>query len=203
MLQWKKDNPDVVEKIEKAKQANLSQFRPFWEEITHSALLDEDTEYIRETNIDQIITAREERDRKAREWCQLSLQQREEQKAEYQKVLTALDALVQANPENHFYASIKALSDRGIHLSDKQIRCIKIDTNKHWFESYIKPSASRMEVYNTCETYIMPIITQHYINDPLNMPSSIIKNLNSIIHEMDKKTQLAWSCYKVKHELVA
>lgn len=202
MLWWRNANPDVVEKIEKAQRANLNQFRPFWQEIDHSPLLDEDTEYIRNTDMDAIIAAKEEREKKAREWREMSQAQREQRNAEYQKVLTALDGLIKADPKNEFYASLKWSSERG-RLTDKQIRCIKVDCNKRWFKTNVEPNPVKMAIYKDCDIIVRPILDKHDIDCPYTMSSKAIQAINAVFETLDSRMRLAWNCFKVKHEIVA
>lgn len=202
MLEWRNNNPDVVEKIEKAKQANLYRFKPFWQEIDHAALLDEDTEYIRNTDIDKIVAAKEEADRKANEWRMMSEAEREKRRQEYQRVVDALKGLYDSNPNNEFYASLQAQVCRGRRLSDKQVRCIKVACNKKWFNDTIKPNPNKMAVYDICDSLVAPVLAQHQVGTPKDMPSKLIQTINTVVQGMDKRMQLAWNCFKVKYEIV-
>jgi hypothetical protein len=47
MLSWRKDNMDVWEKLKELRKANISKFKPFWEEVEFCRLHPEDERYIR------------------------------------------------------------------------------------------------------------------------------------------------------------
>ncbi len=53
---YKKSNPDIIEKLEKLKGYDLPFYKPFCDEITASALTGEDTEFIRKLNMKLVIS---------------------------------------------------------------------------------------------------------------------------------------------------
>ena len=53
---YKKNNPDIVEKLEKLNEYDLPFYKPFCEEIKVSALTGEDTEFIRSLNMRLVIS---------------------------------------------------------------------------------------------------------------------------------------------------
>ena len=53
---YKKNNPDIIEKLEKLNEYDLPFYKPFCEEIKVSALTGEDTEFIRSLNMRPVIS---------------------------------------------------------------------------------------------------------------------------------------------------
>ena len=53
---YRKNNPDIVWKLEKLKEYNLPFYKPFCDEIAVSALTDEDTDFIRKLNMKLIVS---------------------------------------------------------------------------------------------------------------------------------------------------
>jgi hypothetical protein len=197
MLQWRQENPDVVAKLFRMKSEKLNQFRPFWEEAEHCRLMDEDTEYIRSTDVDKIIKARDERERQKAEYRRMTEEQRRKSNEEYQKVLEGLETLRNKYPENHFYASLSATA-KNYRLSKGQIRCIKIGCNKLWYEEHIK-NTPKNQVYESCDEILKSVLSeQGYQKDDLDS----VKHMNEWVATQNPTIKLAWSLFKVKHEVV-
>lgn len=200
MIQWRKENPDIIEKLEKAKQAKLNQFRPFWEEIDHCRLMEEDEEYIRSTDIDKIIRAKEENDRKRDEYRRMTEEQRRRNDEEYQKVLDGLNSLVEFYPDNDFYKSLQSTVSHGFRLSANQVRYVKIGCNKRWYEKNIK-NTPKNKMYDDCEKILGHVFSENGFRGKDSDRESI-KRMNDIMITKDSILRLAWSLFKVKYSIV-
>ena len=61
MIEWRKNNMDVWDKLMQLKKSDLKWFQPFWEEVEYSPLCDEDTNYIRSIDVDREIQKEKDR----------------------------------------------------------------------------------------------------------------------------------------------
>ena len=61
MIAWRTENIDVCDKLADLKKDNVVVFRPFWEEIEYQALDEEDTEFIRNVNVQDMVDTYEVR----------------------------------------------------------------------------------------------------------------------------------------------
>ncbi len=59
-VRWERDNPDIVKKLADLKDNDIRFFRPFWEEVDYAPLDDEDTNYIKNLDVDIIIRTKQE-----------------------------------------------------------------------------------------------------------------------------------------------
>ena len=131
MLEWSKENPDVVEKLERLKMKDIGFFRPFWEEIEYAPLDAEDTDYIRELDVDKVIYVESNiaikaktRVFKNRERAQRILP------SNYNTLLGYLKELTSSYPNNKFYNDLSSWVSSGKTLSSGQLSCIDNDYKK-------------------------------------------------------------------------
>lgn len=198
MLEWSKDNKDVVDKLKLMESERLNQFRPFWEEIRYCRLMDEDAEYIRSIDVDRIISRRDEEKRKKEEYRRMTEQQRIAADEAYSKVVSALETLARTYPNNNFYKSLSRQVSCGRKLSDRQIFCIKNGCNWMWYNTKIK--GTDKDCWKTCEEIAKDIINASGVQ--LSPTKEAIERGNNISKSYPSNIQLAWNVYKVKNELV-
>lgn len=201
--QWKKEHADLWSKLERLKSENFTEFTPFWEELDYVALCQEDTDYIAQIDVDSLIKAREEKrkreaERKAemeRIW-KANKEEREKIDEDYRKVSSALDTLISLNPNNTFYSDLKkhSLLNR---LTPRQIKCVKVDFNKHWYNTKIKGTRFDLPDF---ETLIKDFATKCNVDLSKDGFENQISNLLKTVN--DSKLELAWKIYRVKHEIV-
>lgn len=121
---WVRDNTDVVEALRWLKSHEVWLYRPYWEEIEHTKLLDEDSEFIR-NNIEKEKSFYEKRMAKEKE-----IKAKEEAERKKQAgVIEKLEALLVKEPMNWFYQSLKNQIGNRV-LSDKQVWCVERDYQK-------------------------------------------------------------------------
>lgn len=226
---WREANPDVCEKLNSMKDAGLMKFRPFWREVENCRLLDEDTDYIRSIDVEKLLRSKEEekaledaRKQKMEEQLKASEPERLAEKEAYDKVLEALDVLLEKNPHNDFFNSLKAQSKGRWGLSLKQIRAIKLNTNKAWYEDTIKGTVK--DCWKDCERMVVPFIKGIIISKKMEVSDyemdaikagddnqipvicmRHLKDLNKLFKEdmtLAGGVKLAWNVYKVKYSLV-
>lgn len=202
--QWKKEHADLWSKLERLKNENFTEFTPFWEELDYVALCQEDTDYIAQIDVDSLIKVREEKRRRDAEreaelkriW-KANKEERERIDAEYTKVINALDSLITLYPNNTFYPDLKKRSLL-YRLSPRQIKCVKVDYNKHWYNTKIKGTKFDLPDFETivkdfaakCSIVLGSLGFEKQISDAIKFAKS-------------SKLDLAWKIYRVKHEIVS
>ena len=125
--EWKQNNPDVVEKLNKLKGFDLPFYKPFIDEAAVSALTEEDTEFIRKVNTKLLLSDL--------------------------KHLDILDDLIGYDPKNIYRSIRDHVLAKGKHLSGKQKEFIEkeydillkkrnevliVVTNGYEFREYLK-----------------------------------------------------------------
>ncbi len=130
-IKWERENPDVCDKIVKLKENKVNFFRPFWEEIGYAPLDDEDTNYIRGLDVDDVIY-KESQKLLAVQIAVESNRNRIINKSaptpdNYDDAINGLKQLSIAFPSNSFYASLLSWVENGRVLSKAQIACIEKD----------------------------------------------------------------------------
>lgn len=206
LVEWSNDHPDILEKLARMRQEGLSQFRPFWEEVEVSRLTDEDTDYIASIDVDKVLEDREkEKQRRAarqaelRAYMNASASEKQKMDEDYQRVLEGLNCLIKAYPENAFYQSLQAQSERR-KLTGSQIRCIKLDRNLQWYNEHIKGTPK--DIMGQCDSIIVPIMRKFNQVWTAQGNNKFLEEMNQIISTMDAKVKLAWSLMKVKNKWV-
>lgn len=152
MLEWRKDNLDVWQKIREAQKRRIMTLEAFWEEIKYEALDQEDTDYIRNLDLD----AEEKKWLKKKDDAEKAKQvavQNELPPDGYDKVIAALDRLVAKFPDNDFYKSLKEYSGRKI-LTPKQITSVKLNTNRLYYDDVIKNDPNLLNAYENCDAVV-------------------------------------------------
>lgn len=197
MLTWKEENKDVVDKLMKLKEADMKYYKAFWKEIESCRLTDEDTEFIRSLNVDDLIRRRNEKARKVEELRRMTVEQRKKKEEEYEKILEGLQKLLKRCPDSRFYKSLDNSVKAGYRLSDRQIACIKNDCNKVWYEDNIK--GTDKDIIKECDNILKPILMKYGYRG--NNDEESIRRVNESISSEDNTMRLAWSLYKVKYRL--
>lgn len=207
LVTWKAENPDIVDKLNTLRAENLVYFRAFWEEIEYCRLTDEDTEFIRNVDVQAEINKRnkaEERRKKrleARKQPQnYSLRPAYNPESEddcYKKVVKSLETLYTENPGNHFYYSLMQQSKKH-RLSDNQIYYIKRDANRRWYEKNIKGTAK--DCMSTCDDVVGTKLNDWNIN--LYHTKDSVESIDKHFQNESEDTKMAWRLYKVKNGLV-
>ena len=211
LVTWKAENPDIVNKLEALKAEGLTYYRAFWEEIEYCRLTDEDTEFIRNVDVQAEVEKRnkaEERRKQRMEarkrlysnpvsYSQSTAYNPDSEDDCYKKVIKCLETLKNENPTNHFYYSLMMQSKKR-RLSDNQIFYIKRDANKRWYEKNIKGTAK--DCMSTC----VDVVERKFNDWNVSLP-----NTKDSVDDVDKRFQsesedvkMAWKLYKVKRELV-
>ena len=213
MLEWRAGNMDVWKKIKEAKNRKIMSLELFWEEVEYAALDVEDTDYIRNLDLEKEekrwIAEKEKKERMKAD--KSYVRGKGEPPDGYDKVLKALEALIKKNPGEGFYKSLKEASDRGT-LSDKQIISIKIATNKMYFNEVVKKDPEIMREYNECDKEVENKFLQYakdrklriYVGDRGKLGSDVsgmVRKYRKQFHDLmgkDKK----WKLYRLKHNIV-
>ena len=213
---WKQANPDIIEKLEKAKLHNMVKFGPFWREIENCRLTDEDTEYMKSVSIDAILEAEAKRaeekakrieEAKKAEALKVSVPNISE--VEYDRVVKCLDELSNKFPTNSFFDSLKAQISYGKVLSLKQVQAIKASYNRTWYDEHVKGTAQDM--WSSCESFVIPYFVKVLGIDTSKLSvegvlmSKDLKELNTLVKEDTNLTEAnrnAWATFKVKYRMV-
>ena len=207
LITWMAENQDVVDKLGRLKSENLTFFRAFWQEIEYCRLTDEDTEYIRNVDVDKEIEKRnkaEER-RKNRLEARKNIQQYpirppynpENEDASYKKVLKSLETLANENPQNHFYYSLVQQSKRR-RLTDNQMFYIKRDANTRWYEKSIKGTAK--DCMSTCTETVEKLFNTWGVD--FFKTKECVNDMDMRFQSESDDVRMAWKLYKVKNCLV-
>ena len=206
LLEWEKANPDVVAKLDRLKGLSLHQYRPYWEEIEYSRLMDEDTEYIRNLDVDEIVRrleeakrVKEERRRKEEEYRKASDEEKKRLDDEYNRVLQGLDSLIENNPDSAFYKSLKSQVRYGRKLTEKQCDCVKRGVNQLWYDTKIKGTSS--DVMKSCVSVVHAELSNLKVSFDFSNKDDIRK-ATSLFDRMDPAKRMAWRLYRVKMGLV-
>ena len=198
MLTWKSENTDVWDKLMKLKDNDFTSYRAFWKEVETCRLTEEDTEYIRSLDVDNMIKVREEKARKAEELRRMTAEQRAEEEKAYNKVIDGLYKLINKYPDNSFYLSLVRSVKNGYRLTDSQLRWIKIGCNKIWYEENIK--GTQRDIMDKCEDIVKPVLAKYGYTGK-NDKESVIR-INKNINSENSLVKLAWCLFKVKEDLV-
>lgn len=198
MVEWKDKNLDVWDKLMKLKSADMSNYRAFWKEVEYCRLTDEDTEYIRGLDVDELIRRRDRREQEKEEFRRMSTEQKKQKEVEYNKVLDGLETLLKRYPDNRFYQSLDGVVRAGYKLSNRQLRCIKVGCNKMWYEDNIKGTSR--DIMDKCEEILSPILERYSYKG--NFDEEAVKIINANIVNESGEIKLAWNLFKVKEGLV-
>jgi hypothetical protein len=289
MIVWRKDNMDVWKKLMALKQANVTWYRPFWEEVEFCRLHPEDEQYIRSLDVDAVIREDEKRKqeaeaRKARlaqysrpstpapittpvsapvtaskpqntptttpnvltgrnpyegflfsitapvqtpaPQAPVSVQAQQggivsgETPENYKKLIDHLIRLAGMYPNNTTLVSIKAQADSGKVLSPNQLRRIKLDVNRDFYETRIKGTALEAD-YNSCDDVLVPMFRQAVSSkvvkiyaDDMDMVTDdkkVIWAINKYKRQFndecfkdstDIQAKAIWMYFRIKHDII-
>ena len=214
MMEWRRGNMDVWDKIRQAKNRGIMSLEPFWEEVKYAMLDDEDTDYIRSLDLnkeeDRWRVEKENKERIERAKAYKKNTKKEPPEG-YEKVLKALGALTDKYPKEGFYKSLKEAANRGT-LSDKQIASIKIATNKMYFEEVVKKDAKLMNIYRNCDGEVEKEFLKLagegkikiYSGDRVNIEQKaekMVRKYRKQFHKFIGK-DVKWRLYRLKHNII-
>jgi hypothetical protein len=246
MLAWKKDNQDVYAKVKDLEGRNVKPFEPFWNEVKYTSLGDWDTEYIRNLDVDaeekrykeslERIAARRNRtyaplapvapvssvvvksidDRKMLNDKSITYSD----DAEYVKVLTCLDRLIARNSNDGFLISLRNDSNEK-SLTFSQMRAVKLETNRVYYEDKVKDDPIKNKIYMGCEFVVEPLFLKAGKDKDIkvfgpdlerlennkcgyrNMVNKYRSQFNEFIQtKCDADTKYAWMMYRIKHAIL-
>lgn len=186
---WMEANKDVVEKLNKLKDNNVTYFKAFWEEIEDAPLLDKDTEYIRSINeikeIEKVLY---------REKFRVIADK------EYNKAVSYLPDLLDHYKNNNMLKNFNDQVQSGKRLTANQFRWLKIMANRMWYAT--KVEGTEYDIMDKCEDILDPIFKSidggiSTIDfDKINEAEEMVKREDS------RELKLAWNLYKIKYDIV-
>lgn len=207
MLLWKKDHMDIVYKLNRLQSERFTFYRPFWEEIEHSRLTEEDEKYIESVDVDKLIEEREEKKRRAAErkaarvaYLNANDAQKAQMDADYNKVIEALQSLLNDNPKNYFYKSLMDQHNRGWKLSPRQINSVKKNVNKNWY--YKKIKGTKNDIMQEVDSILGNVFNALGIQPVKEEDSKDVLDKVSNAVNSDAKSKMAWALYRVKYGIV-
>lgn len=225
MLEWKSENEDVYEKLQQLKENNIWFFKPFWEEIDYCRLCEEDTQYIRDVDLDAELKRKAEKERTKSKLSSIvdnlknSNNYVKERDPEFEKVVKSLDELHSKYPNDSLIHSMYTQASSGKVLSDNQIHKIKALTNKEYFLEKIKGTEEEVH-YNHCDAtiihrfrvsseartiriYYMDIQKINSVEGVKHMIVKYQKQFHEYINnQKDPNIKKLWKYYRIKHEIV-
>lgn len=190
LLDWMDNNKDVVEKLNKLKENEVFAFRAFWQEIESSPLLKEDTEYIRNLDIDKELD---------RVMFNKVLSKISDD--EHKKIMSYMDELESYYSDNNFVLNIcrRVKHYPYFKVTGNQFRWIKVSINRMWYDKNIKGTAN--DLYDTCESVMQPILDRFGYNGRCDFDA--IKGIDEYVNNTDKSMKYAWVAYKCKNAVIS
>lgn len=187
LADWAEQNKDVVEKLIRLKDNNVTYFKAFWEEIENAPLLDEDTEYIRGIDVDKEIE---------------KVLYREKFKnvadKDYDRAVSYLPELLTHFSNNNMLLSFNSIVNSGRKLTGNQFRWLKIMVNRMWYDTKIKGTSS--DVMSSCESILDPIFQT--IGGISTTDFSKIDAVEVLVDTESREVKMAWNLYKIKNAIV-
>jgi hypothetical protein len=188
LLDWKDNNKDVVEKLYQLKSNDISYYKAFWEEIETAPLLPEDTDYIRNVDVDKEIEKKQYRE----EYKTLSTD-------DYNKAVAYSDELKVYYKGNNFVESICAQIDDNHRLTAGQFRWLKVLINRMWFNKNIK--GTNKDFSANCDQILESVFTNNNYKGTSDFEA--IDAINAYIkNTKDITLTYAWYAYKCKNAIV-
>ena len=187
LLDWKDNNPEVLERLEKLRENNVVQYKAFWEEIEFAPLLDEDKEYILKLDIQGEIA-------KVKYQEYLNNVSREE----YDKAVSYVPELRDYYKDNFFAQNLCFRAERRLKLSGNQFRWLKVLINRMWFDKNIKGTSKDMS--STCDTILKDMFD--FVGYTGDVDLEKIHKLSKMIKNECPEVQYAWMAYKCKNAIV-
>lgn len=187
LADWAEQNRDVVEKLIKLKDNNVTYFKAFWEEIEDAPLLDEDTEYIRNLDVDKEI-----------EKVLYKEKFRNISNSDYDRAVSYLPELLDHFKNNNMLMSFDTVVSSGRRLTGNQFRWLKIMVNKMWYDNKVKGTS--LDTMNTCEKILEPIFTK--AGGMSTTDFNKIDYIEVLMETEPKEMRMAWNLYKIKYAIV-
>lgn len=188
LLDWKDNNKDVVEKLYQLKSNDISYYKAFWVEIETAPLLPEDTDYIRNVDVDKEIEKKKYRE----EYKSLSTN-------DYNKAIAYSDELKVYYKGNNFVESICAQIDANRRLTAGQFRWLKVLINRMWFNKNIK--GTNKDFSANCDQILESVFTNNDYKGTSDFEA--IDAINAYIkNTKDATLTYAWYAYKCKNAIV-
>jgi len=136
----------------------------------------------------------------------------------YKMLVDMLGVLVTKYPDNDTLKSLKSQSDSGKIMTDKQLRRIKIEINRDYFENNIKGRPEETK-YNDCDARVVEKFTKVvngkeirvYSMDLVDLTSgrinAMINKYKREFHENlksngDVELNELWKYFRIKHEII-
>lgn len=210
VIEWRRKNEDVYNKLMKLKKNNVTKFREFWEEIEYCPLCDFDTEYIRNLDIDKEIEKHNKK-LKGKNFKKNIPNISGEDDDNYEKVINSLNELLKEYPNNKFYKSLKEQSLEKV-LTKKQIWCIKKGMNKLYFEKYVKNDPKKLSIYAASDYKMFDLFRENVKNRKIRLYIEDLKKLNKgktreLIIKYKKQIDKVlgnnpyWQMYRLKYNI--
>ncbi len=202
-LKWRLDNPDVWEKVVELKKRGFRDFEPFWVEAERVDLTDEDTEYLRNLDLDTAGTVTLSGHSGHSTVSSLS-------KDEYKKVMEYLELLSDKYPDRRYIQYLWSISKNTV-LSDQQVRSVKLEVQKDYYETKVKSNPPLLELYNKADDEFIPafkkLVEERKVRvysedlklldtEPENLISKYRKQIN------DHMSSVVWGLYRIKNGVV-
>jgi hypothetical protein len=184
---WVDANQDVVDKLRKLRDNNVTYFKAFWEELENAPLLDKDTEYIRSIDVDKEIE---------------KVLYREKFKnvnsTDYDRAVSYLPELVSHFNNNNMIQSFDTIVKSGRRLTGNQFRWLKIMVNRMWYDNNIKGTA--LDTMNTCEDILKQVFNN--VGGVSTTDFNKIDEIEVLVGNESKEVKMAWNLYKIKNAIV-
>lgn len=188
LLDWKDNNQDVVDKLNTLKANDITYFKAFWEEIETAPLLPEDTDYIRNVDVDKEVEKKHYRE----EFKRLS-------DNDYNKAVSYSDELKDYYKGNKFAESLCAQVDANRKLTAGQFRWLKVLINRMWFDKNIK--GTNKDLSSNCEALLEDTFRKNDYKGTSDFEA--IDAIESYIKGANNNTlTYAWYAYKCKNAIV-
>lgn len=187
LLDWKESHKEVCERLERLKEANIPYFKAFWEEVESSPLLDEDTDFIMNVDVDKEI-----------EKIEYKRHFKEVEESDYQKAISFVPELESYYKTNNFAQSICECAKSARRLTGGQYRWLKVLINRMWFDKNIKGTAK--DFSSTCEDIMKPIFERFNYRGAADF--NAIDNIEMEVKDSTPDVRWAWVAYKCKKAIV-
>jgi predicted CopG family antitoxin len=225
MLAWKSENEDVYDKLMKLKENNVWFYRPFWEEVDYCRLHPEDTDYIRNIDVDYEIQKHLKKLEKRSSVSKVidkvkQASQIENKDPNYNLIVNKLKLLANKYLSDTLLQSMVLQVNTGRDLTDNQIHKVKALINLEYFYNTIK-GTPKETAYNECDSFIITLfrdlvesrdIKIYYmdiqkVNTANGVRAMIVKYKRQfhdylVEHDTDKAMLEYWKYYRIKHEII-